>query len=95
MEKGLIPRQPKTDESHDEEWAKLLDYRDGLVHARASRPQTAGQSGGQAPLPTLAELDGLPAGWAVDVAVEHVRRLHDAAGTALPAWLRERDNAMT
>jgi len=87
QEAGLIPKVPQRGDVHSEDWRKLIDYRDGLVHARASRPETKSQSPEERPAPTVAELDDMLPGWAVGVVREQVRRLHEAAGTSPPEWL--------
>ena len=83
----LISDVPNLGESYWQEWRKLVDYRNGLVHARASRPESDSQSEESNPLPSKGNLDQLPAGWAVQVVVTLVRRLHDAVGTPPPEWL--------
>jgi hypothetical protein len=73
----------------------LVDYRDGLVHASASRPeididsQSTTPAPPPSPIPSPTDLDQLPAGWAVRVVVTVVRQLHQAVGTNPPAWLCE------
>jgi putative transcriptional regulator len=41
---GLIPAIPNLGKSYWEDWRKLVAYRNGLVHARASRPESDSQS---------------------------------------------------
>jgi putative transcriptional regulator len=84
---GLIPAIPNLGEPYWEDWRKLVADRNGLVHARASRPESDSQSNDRNPLPSRSDLDQLPAGWAVRVVVTLVRRLHDAVGTSPPTWL--------
>jgi len=85
---GLIPAIPNLGETYWEDWRKLVNYRNGLVHARASRPESGSQGNEKSnPLPTKSDLDRLSAGWAVQVVVTLVRRLHDAVGTSPPTWL--------
>lgn len=76
----------------DPSWSqflKLVDCRDGLVHAKASRPATPTQTDKEKPLPSPEDLDGLPAGWAVKIVIELVRSLHQQAGIPAQAWLVE------
>jgi len=63
--------------------------RNGLIHARSSRPETDPQPDKSKPLPSKGDLDQLPAGWAVRVVVALVKRLNQAAGTRPPIWLVE------
>jgi len=70
------------------EFCKLVNYRNGLVHGVASRPQTSPQPADiEKPVPSKTMLDALPAGWAIGVVVTLVERLHDAARTSPPTWL--------
>jgi hypothetical protein len=84
---NVIPAAPDLGGPHGEEWRRLVDYRDGLVHANASRPQTTNQPPELEPMPSRPELEELEPGWPLRVAVERVRRLHAAAGTSPPDWL--------
>jgi len=86
---GVIGAIPDLGGPHGEEWRRLVDYRDGLVHANASRPETAGLPPEWMPMPSKSELDELEPGWAVRVVVERVRLLHKAVGTDPPEWLRD------
>jgi len=74
-------------------FVKLVGYRDGLVHASASRPEIDAPSttpvASPPPVPSPTHLDHLPAGWAVRVVVTTVRELHQAVGTNPPAWIYE------
>lgn len=64
------------------------DYRDGLVHASASRPETDGQPENERPVPAAEALDALPPGWALGVVRVILRKLHtDTKTTPIPAWL--------
>ncbi len=89
LEDELIPAKPDLGGPHGTEWLRLVDYRDGLVHANASRPETAGLTAEWMPVPTKSELDTIAPGWALRVVVERVRRLHHAVGTQSPPWLRD------
>jgi len=73
---------------HGEDWIRLLDFRDGLIHASAGRPATdPAPATHPGPVPSPEDLDALPQGWAVGVVVERIGRLHAAAGTPPPPWL--------
>jgi len=83
----LIEKLPNVGGLHGVRWKRLLRYRNGLVHALASRPQTTARPNEMMPVPPKAELDGLDAGWAVRVVIKRMRLLHDAVGTPPPTWL--------
>ena len=64
----------------------LLKYRNGLVHASASRPVTDDQPEEEKPFPSLEELKQLNPGWALDIAVDLVHQLHGALGSTPPDY---------
>jgi transcriptional regulator with XRE-family HTH domain len=84
-----IPNSPEFQGTYWDDFILLVRYRDGLVHARASRPETDSQPKEAKPVPSKTVLDQLSAGWAVRVVVTLMRRLHDAVGTPSPTWLIE------
>jgi hypothetical protein len=65
---------------------KLVKYRHGLIHARASRRVTVGTSKKTAPLPAFGDLDLIAHGWALGVAKQLVEELHNQLGTPPPAY---------
>jgi len=83
----LIPAKPDHSGKCWGDWLKLVDLRDGLVHARSSRPKK--KAGTEETFTPKADLDRLAAGWAVRVVVELVCNLHAAAGKPPPAWIKE------
>jgi hypothetical protein len=86
---GLLTKLPRWTAEQDIAWKRLVDYRNGLVHARASQPDTKGLGNGENPIPGLDELDQLvKRGWALSVVIDRIRGLHQAAGTELPSWLQ-------
>lgn len=87
LAEGLILAKPDLGLSYWEDWLRLVEMRNGVVHARSSRPETHPQAEEEQPLPTKADLDQLAAGWPTRVVVALVRRLHEAVGTATPSWL--------
>lgn len=73
--------------AHGDDWLRLVDYRNGLIHALASRPQEYGPGPPIRPLVTADDLHAMAPGWATSVVEERVLRLHQAEGTAPPPWL--------
>jgi hypothetical protein len=85
----LLTKLPRSGDTQSEEWARMIGYRDGLVHGVASLPVTNVQpSTHRKPMPTPNEIEALSPGWAADVVAEQCRRLHEAEGTEPPPWLR-------
>jgi hypothetical protein len=73
-----------------QEWSdfrEAVEYRDGLVHAAASRPETDDQPESEKPVPAMDVLDALPPGWAVERVRVILRKLHSDTKTPLPDWL--------
>jgi hypothetical protein len=66
---------------------KLVEYRDGLVHAIASRPDTSSLAPPAKPMPSKQVLDALPAGWAAGVVRTLLQKLHADTDTLAPQWL--------
>lgn len=84
---GKIPTDPRLDLSSLD---SLRNCRNGLVHARASRPAKSGQPEGEKPFPTkdiLREEDPSRPGWAVKIVVDLVSKLHQAVGTSPPDYI--------
>jgi hypothetical protein len=94
---GYLGRTPNLGGANWQDFKTLVCYRNGLVHARASRPETSKKNpktkkkptDGKNPVPTMTTLNSLSPGWAVRVIVALVRDLHNAVGTPTPAWLVE------
>lgn len=86
---GLIVEAPDWSDQVWNNWLKLIDYRDGLVHAVSSLPETSLQQNDDKPEPSKTDLDQMEAGWPVKVIVALVRRLHEAVCTPTPAWIKE------
>ena len=84
---GLIQSAPSFEGKTWVNFRRLVEFRNGLIHARASRPQTAGLSEIQMPVPSMEELQALEPGWAVGVISALIRELHMATGTKEPDWL--------
>jgi hypothetical protein len=68
----------------------LVEFRNGLLHARSSRPETAGLPEASLPRPSMQQLDDLASGWAVGVVRQLILELCSAAGTPPPEWLNHK-----
>ena len=69
-----------------QEFQKLVKFRDGLVHANASRPETAGLGPDNKPVPSKRDLDSLSPGWAVTIVRSLFQKLHADTKTPRPKW---------
>ena len=72
-----------------QEFVDLVQYRNGLVHGRSSRPASSGQPNKLKPIPSTDDLDQLASGWAVRIILALLLDLHHTAGTVPPMWLVE------
>jgi hypothetical protein len=86
-EDGTITGLPNFGEHYWEEFRELVDFRNGLVHGRASRPDTDGLAEAERPEPTPQQLAEKAPGWAVKLVVNLITKLHDAVGTTPPEWI--------
>lgn len=86
-EDGTISGLPDLGQAFWSDFNKLVDFRNGLVHGRASRPDTEGLKPKEKPEPTVEELQKLTKGWATKVVEQLIRTLHEAVGTSPPNWL--------
>jgi hypothetical protein len=84
---GFIPAVPDLSQACWSDFRRLVDMRNGLVHASASRPETAQQPQNEKPLPSKGDLDNLQSGWATNVVVKLIENLHRAVETPPPSWL--------
>lgn len=82
-----IPRSPDISLSYWHEWTELVRYRNGLIHASASRPESARLTGNENPFPSANLLAELQSGWAIRTVIELITKLHEAIGTPTPEWL--------
>jgi hypothetical protein len=94
LEDRLITAVPDFGKKYWEEWTDLIKYRNGLVHAGASRPERATLSDMEKPLPPLNLLAQLEPGWAVKVVVQLVTQLHETVGSSMPNWLQQQIQEM-
>jgi len=85
---GRIRAIPSWGGGEWQEFVELVNYRDGLVRANSSRPETAGLAAGEMPFPTLAHLASRPPGWATRTLVNLIEHVHRAVGTDAPDWLK-------
>jgi hypothetical protein len=69
------------------EFTKLVAYRDGLIHASASRPTSDADADAMPPVPAVEVLQQMRAGWPINVVCDLVENLHRTIGTSTPRWL--------
>jgi hypothetical protein len=84
---GLIKCAPDNGGRSWSEFEELVNYRNGLLHAAASRPTTPGQPEKEKPTPAQGVLGQLAQGWAVCTVKTLIVSLCAAADTKAPAWL--------
>jgi len=86
-DEGFIPSIPDLSGQPWQDFAELVDYRNGLLHARASRPETNALPEESMPVPSKGLLDELDPGWATNVVRSLIIDLHNTVGSTLPDWL--------
>ena len=84
---GLIQACPDNSNFIFQHFKKLIYFRNNLVHAKSSRPASAGQSSDENPFPTLSELQGMQPGWAIEVLITLLENLHKTTNTLKPEWM--------
>ena len=85
---GLINAVPNLgDGSAWGDFRRLVDFRNGLLDARSSRPKTAGRPDASLPLPFLEQLQQIKGGWPSQVVDRLIRDLHSSLDTSPPVWL--------
>jgi hypothetical protein len=86
---GLLRSRPDFGTTVWTDFCRVIDYRDGLIHASMSRPESPDLPPGEVPSPSAEDLGREERGFAVRRVVALVRQLHGWAGTTPPAWLQE------
>ena len=76
-------------------FCRLVDMRDGLVHASISRPNNNNLPPKEKPIPSPEDFYRLSQGWALKAALDLVRAMHDAMRIDLPRWIADPDLLLT
>jgi hypothetical protein len=84
---GLITAVPNHGTKIFGDFKNLVAIRDGIVHARSSRPASAKMPNHEKPFPTLSDLQTMKPGWALGVVVILLEDLHETLKTSKPLWL--------
>lgn len=89
-EHGRIPSVPNLGGgSAWSDFQDLIAFRNGLLHGRASRPETPGLSPPSRPVPSMEKLRSLSPGWACGVVRRLIEELNAAAGLSPPDWIAQ------
>jgi hypothetical protein len=83
---GRIPAVPTNSDRAWQDFVRVVDFRNGLVHGRASRPRTSELPPNHLPIPTVEDLDQMTGGWALGVVLTQIRKLQAAAAMPTPEW---------
>ncbi|MBI1422104.1 MAG: hypothetical protein GC149_01475 [Gammaproteobacteria bacterium] len=73
-----------------EEFKQLIELRNNLLHARASRLSITNEVNISWPEPSAESLSKLQNGWALGVAIDMVCLLNSHAGTDIPNYIKEK-----
>lgn len=93
--KKLIPNKPDFNQTYWEEWIELVDFRNGLVHALSSLPDSGSVKNRKKPIASPSELSKLSPGWAAKTAINLVKKLHEFAGTSAPDWVIKNEKKLS
>lgn len=84
----LIDSVPALSGKFWNDFCDLIDLRDGLIHARASRPSMPGLAANEGPVPSVNQLVEMEAGWPTTVVVSLVECFHHYTNKPIPTWLK-------
>lgn len=84
---GFLLDVPDLGRQYWSDWKTLVDYRNGLIHARASRPFTSSLPEDEKPVPDGVTLSEIEPGWAIGVTINMIMEFHQAACIDPPDWL--------
>ena len=85
---GLLPGVPDLSRRFWSDWITLVNYRDGLIHARASRPSTSSLPKYEKPVPDGVTLSEIEPGWPIGVTVNMIKEFLRDANLVVPEWLK-------
>jgi hypothetical protein len=86
---SLIPRSLDLGYAYWEQFRSVVAFRNGLVHAAASRPHSGDLPANEQAVPTMQALSDLSPGWALSAVVALIRKLHETVETTPPTWLHD------
>ena len=87
VKRGLGLRVPDLGGEEWQDFTRLLDFRNGLLHGRSSRPDTLELPEGHRPFPSPEDLQAMKPGDALETVLTQIRSLCVAAGHAPPDWI--------
>lgn len=85
---GLVSGLPNLGTTTWRDFRGLVEMRNGLSHARASRPETSGLPAEEMPLPRISDLEALKPGEPTAIVRTLIEELASATGTEPPPWLK-------
>jgi hypothetical protein len=86
---GLIAALPDNSGVERKSFMDLIAMRDGLVHARTSRPEKTLQPEEEKPFPRQQDLEKYSPGEPTKVVISLIKKLHQDIGTSVPNWMNE------
>ena len=82
----LLREIPNLKSTFWENWKKLLNCRDGFIHAVTSCPENLELLRKKEPS-KIHEISKIKSGWATHITIELVKQFHKAANIPMPKWL--------
>jgi hypothetical protein len=87
FDKRLLSGLPDLNNKFWSDWNQLVDYRDGLIHASASRPSSSHLSVKEKPIPDGKTLQDMTPGWLIEVTIKMIKEFHKASNLSIPEWM--------
>jgi hypothetical protein len=84
----IITMKRNPDQMAWDDFERLIDFRDGVLHASVSRPDASDSPPDKEPVPSIEDFQNLPRGHATEIVRTLILNLHNAAGTPAPDWLQ-------
>lgn len=82
----LLGKTPILEATFWDNWKKLINYRDGFIHAVTSCPENL-EALRKKESSKIHEMSKIKSGWATNVVIELVKQFHKAANMPTPEWL--------
>lgn len=86
FERGVATRRHEFGDAAWSSFHRLVDFRNGLMHARASRPVTGDTPENAKPMPSPEEMQTLEPGWPSATAAKLIQEFSITLGVAKPEW---------
>ena len=84
---GYISKLPDLNTRYWADWLEIVEFRNGLIHARSSRPDSTSIPDRSRPIPKSKALSDMAPRRPLSDTIRMITKFHDALGIDLPDWL--------